>query len=78
MPRLPQVTGKDAIKAFQLAGFFVDRMTGSHSILKKTGHLYNISVPVHGNKPLKDGTLRSLIRDAGLNVEQFSALLEQI
>jgi len=71
MPKLPAVSGRDAIKAFRLLGFEVSRVEGSHHILKKAGHLYHLSVPVHGKKALKTGTLRRLVRDAGVSVEAF-------
>ena len=75
MASLPSVTGHEAIKAFGKVGFVLDRINGSHHILKKTGHANTLSVPVHGNRPVATGTLRSLIRDAGLTVEEFIALL---
>jgi predicted RNA binding protein YcfA (HicA-like mRNA interferase family) len=43
--------------------------------LASDSSLLRLSVPVHGNKALKQGTLRRLIRDAGLTVEQFSERL---
>jgi len=75
MPKLPRVSGGEAVRAFEKAGFHVDRITGSHHILKRDGHPFNLSVPVHGNKSLPSGTLRALIRDSGLTVEEFIALL---
>lgn len=75
MSRLPAVTGKQVVKAFEKLGFELDRTCGSHHVLVKPGHLYHISVPVHGNAPLKRGLLRKLIRDAGLTVEEFRQVL---
>ncbi len=66
MSELPAVSGREAIRAYQTVGFKVVRIEGSHHILKKPGHPFVLSIPVHGNKPLKRGTLRRLIRDAGL------------
>jgi predicted RNA binding protein YcfA (HicA-like mRNA interferase family) len=73
---LPNVTGQEAIRAFQRAGFALDRISGSHHVLKKVGHPFVLSVPVHGKKVLKSGTLRSLIRTAGLTVDEFCDLLD--
>ena len=73
---MPSVTGDEAISAFGKVGFVLDRIRGSHHILKRAGHPYALSVPVHGKKTLKTGTLRSLIRDAGLTVEEFESLLD--
>jgi predicted RNA binding protein YcfA (HicA-like mRNA interferase family) len=75
MPELPVVTGREAIQAFEKAGFCLERVEGSHHILKKAGHVYLLTVPVHGATPLKRGTLRSLIRSAGLTVGEFVSLL---
>jgi predicted RNA binding protein YcfA (HicA-like mRNA interferase family) len=76
MPRLPSLTGQDAINAFKKLGFDVDRIEGSHHILKKTGFKYNLSVPVHGQENIKPGTLRTLIRLAGITKEEFCKVLE--
>lgn len=73
MVRLPVVSGAEAVKAFQRAGWQVDRQRGSHVVLLKAGHIASLSVPQHTE--LAPGTLRALIRAAGLSVEQFAALL---
>jgi predicted RNA binding protein YcfA (HicA-like mRNA interferase family) len=76
MSELPAISGKQAIKAFSADGFSVVRISkSSHHIMKKPGHRYLLSVPVHGNKTLKPGTLRGLIDSSGMTVEQFVALL---
>lgn len=75
MSDLPSVSGKDAIKAFEKIGFAECRTSGSHFILKRDGHRLNLSVPCHGNTALKPGTLRGLIKAAGITVEEFRALL---
>lgn len=59
------------IRAFERAGFSMARVSGSHHIMKRDGHPNNVSVPVHGNKPLKVGTLRGIISSAGMTVEEF-------
>ena len=76
MSELPTVTGKEAIKAFEKIGFTVDRVKGSHHVLKKPGHMYLLTVPVHASKPLKPGTLRNLIQAASISVEEFIPLLD--
>ncbi len=77
MSDLPAISGKQAIEAFGAAGFRLDRISkSSHHILKKSGHPYLLSVPVHRNKTLKPGTLRGLIRSSGLTVEEFVTLLK--
>jgi len=69
---LPAISGKDAVKAFQRAGWRVDRQRGSHVILLKQGSVASLSVPQH--RELAPGTLRSLIRASGLTVDEFTNL----
>ncbi len=76
MSELPRVTGQDAIAAFEKLGFVVARTSGSHHVMKKPGHRYNLAIPVHGNKNIKPGTLRSLISGAGITVEEFQKALD--
>jgi predicted RNA binding protein YcfA (HicA-like mRNA interferase family) len=73
MAKLPVISGLAAVKAFSKAGWVVNRQTGSHVIMEKVGHTATLSVPTH--KELKRGTLRDLIKDAGLPVEEFVELL---
>jgi len=74
MGRLPVLSGSDAVKVFVKAGWLVDRQRGSHVILVKTGQPATLSVPDH--QELAKGTLRSLIRAAGMTTEDFMALAE--
>lgn len=73
MSELPSISGHDAVKAFGRAGFELARQRGSHAILKKEAHPVLLSVPLHDK--LKRGTLRHLIRDSGLSVEEFCGFL---
>jgi predicted RNA binding protein YcfA (HicA-like mRNA interferase family) len=74
--RLPVVSGKQVIRALTKAGFVVDRVVGSHHVLTFPDDLTRtVTVPVHGNRDLKPGTLRSIIRQTGLSVEEFTQLL---
>jgi predicted RNA binding protein YcfA (HicA-like mRNA interferase family) len=70
MPRLPVLSGADAVKAFRRAGWQVDRQRGSHVIMLRAGHIASLSVPQH--RELAPGTLRALIRAAGMTVEEFA------
>jgi predicted RNA binding protein YcfA (HicA-like mRNA interferase family) len=73
---LPAVNGKRVIQALKRAGFVVNRIVGSHHIMAFPGnHARTVSVPVHAGRDLKPGTLRGIIRQAGLTVEEFVALL---
>jgi predicted RNA binding protein YcfA (HicA-like mRNA interferase family) len=73
MGRLSNISGKDAAKAFGKAGWLARGQTGSHLILTKIGIRANLTVPLHAE--LAQGTLRALIRVAGLSVDEFLELL---
>ena len=73
MTRLPVVSGQEAVRAFAKIGYQVSHQTGSHIILRQEAPPHRrLSVPNH--RELAKGTLRGLIRDAGLTVEEFAAL----
>ena len=74
MARLPVCRSREAIAALRRAGFSVDHQTGSHAILYKPGHPNPVTVPVHPGD-MKTGTLRRIIKDAGLTVEAFVGFL---
>jgi predicted RNA binding protein YcfA (HicA-like mRNA interferase family) len=73
MGKLGNISGKEAVKAFQKAGWQLIGQVGSHVVLVKPGVRVNLSVPQH--KDLSVGTLRALIRNAGLTVDEFLDLL---
>lgn len=75
MMRLPQVSGKDVQKALIRAGYYPVSQKGSHLKLRRDNPRRTIIVPNH--KDLKKGTLRGIITDAGLSVEEFSRLLKK-
>ncbi len=73
MGTLANISGKAAAKAFQRAGWEISGQVGSHLVLTKTGERANLSIPQH--RELSVGTLRSLIRNAGMTVEAFLELI---
>jgi predicted RNA binding protein YcfA (HicA-like mRNA interferase family) len=74
--RLPVISGSAVLRALKRAGFNVDRIVGSHHVLVFPGDpTRTVTVPVHSNRDLKPGTLRSIIRQAGFTVEEFNELL---
>ena len=73
MAALPSVSGERAVRVFQKAGWIKDRQRGSHVILIKPGHAASLSVPQH--REVAPGTLRALIRAAGMSVKEFVALV---
>lgn len=66
---LPILNGREVVRVFASFGWEVARQSGSHIILIKEGELATLSVPDH--REVAKGTLRSLIRTAGLTVSEF-------
>jgi predicted RNA binding protein YcfA (HicA-like mRNA interferase family) len=66
--RLPRdVNGEEAVRALLRLGFSDLRQTGSHRILRKEGR--TVVVPMH--RPIKPGTLKGLIEQSGVSVDDF-------
>ncbi len=70
MARLPRLSGREVVRVFESMGWEKVRQRSSHIILVREGHRATLSVPDH--KEVAAGTLRSLIRSAGLAVEAFT------
>jgi predicted RNA binding protein YcfA (HicA-like mRNA interferase family) len=73
MGRLANISASDAAKAFVRAGWRREGQVGSYLVLTKPGVRVNLSVPQH--RELSVGTLRALIRAAGMTLEEFLELL---
>ena len=73
MGKLPIISGREAVKAFSKVGWRVARQTGSHIIMLNHPSPALLSIPDHAE--LKRGTLRNLVTDAGMTVDEFLALL---
>jgi len=76
MTKLPVVSGAVAVRIFAAAGWLVARQKGSHPILTRPHRKANLSVPLH--RKLDPGILRGLIRDSGMTVAEFAALLRNV
>ena len=72
MPRLPRLSGADAIRALERLGFVVARQRGSHVVMRRGPA--GCVVPMH--RELKTGTLAGLLRQAGVPAEEFIAAHE--
>jgi predicted RNA binding protein YcfA (HicA-like mRNA interferase family) len=72
--KLAAVSGSQAVKAFRKLGYELDEQHGSHLILRRSEAPHRrLSIPNHTE--LAKGTLRTLIREAGLTVDEFTRLL---
>ena len=74
MSKLPQISGKECLKTLGKVGFYVKRQKGSHIILCRDEPFAEVVVPNHKN--LDKGTLRAIIRQADLDVDEFIQLLK--
>jgi predicted RNA binding protein YcfA (HicA-like mRNA interferase family) len=73
MSKLPRISGRACIGALEKVGFYFKRQEGSHIILRRDDPFSQIVVPDH--RELDRGTLRAIIRQAGLSVDEFVKLL---
>jgi predicted RNA binding protein YcfA (HicA-like mRNA interferase family) len=71
MPKIPLVSGKEAVKALQRLGFVFIRQRGSHAILRREmpDGVRGCVVPMHAE--IQPGTMRGILKQAGIDVETF-------
>jgi predicted RNA binding protein YcfA (HicA-like mRNA interferase family) len=74
MPPVPAVRGERVVRALERAGFKVARITGSHHIMRHPDGR-GTTVPVHPGRDVAKGTLRGILDDIGLTVDQLRDLL---
>ena len=76
MSKIPQVSGCQVVKALSKIGYEKDRQKGSHIVLRQKVYPHRrIVVPDH--KEIAKGTLRKIIKQAGLTIEEFQRLLKK-
>ena len=74
MSVLPRISGREAVAALAALGYEKDRQRGSHIVLRQTEYPHRrLVVPDH--KEIAKGTLRAIIRQAGLTIDEFADLL---
>ena len=73
MSGLPRISGKECAKALGKIGFYLKRQESSHMVLRRDEPFAQVVVPDH--KELDRGTLRAIIRQTGLSVDEFTKLL---
>ncbi|MEA3476411.1 MAG: type II toxin-antitoxin system HicA family toxin [Candidatus Cloacimonadota bacterium] len=69
MSKLPKISGCQCVNALEKMGFYFKRQHGSHIILRRDKPFAQIVVPDH--KELDRGTLRAIIRQSGLTIDEF-------
>jgi len=71
---LPQISGRKVVAALAKVGYGKDRQKGSHIVLRQGAYpLRRLVIPDH--REIAKGTLRAIIKQAGLTLEEFNALL---
>ena len=73
MSGLPRISGRECVTALSKTGFYLKRQEGSHMVLRRDNPFGQVVVPDH--KELDRGTLRAIIRQSGLSVDEFVKLL---
>jgi len=75
LPRSPRVTADEVLRALARDGWTVDRQVGSHRILTHQTKPGRPNVPYHAGQIIPQKTLRSILKDAGLTLDEFRMLL---
>jgi predicted RNA binding protein YcfA (HicA-like mRNA interferase family) len=73
MTGIPRISGRECVTALGKKGFRFKRQNGSHIILRREQPFAQVVIPDH--KELDRGTLRGIVRQAGLSIEEFIGLL---
>ncbi|HVX19881.1 MAG TPA: type II toxin-antitoxin system HicA family toxin [Acidimicrobiales bacterium] len=74
MPPVPSAPGDRVVRALEKAGFVVARTAGSHRVMRHPDGR-GTTVPVHAGRDVAKGTLRGILADVGMTVEEFRRLL---
>lgn len=74
-PRQRVVTGAGLLRALQRGGWQIARVSGSHHTLIHPERSQIVVLPIHGKRDLPPGTLRAILRQAGLTLDQLEDLL---
>ena len=74
-PRLPVLTSRDVIKVAKKLGFQFDRQSGSHAVYIHPEKKLRVVIPIHQGKDIKPKTLKGIIDDMGVTIDEFKELL---
>ncbi len=70
MPPVPSISGIRIVRALERQGFKVARVTGSHHVMRHPDGR-GTTVPVHSNRDVAKGTLRGILHDIGMTLDQL-------
>ena len=68
---MTSLSGRDFARLVERHGWSLLRVSGSHYIYGKAGSVVRLSIPIHGNHPLKVGLLRHLAKLAGISEDEL-------
>jgi len=75
-PKLPRITGTEVIRVLRQVGWYVHHQRGSHVYLKHSDYPHmRITVAIHAGETIKPKTLQSILKQAGLSINEFQELL---
>ena len=74
MPPVPSVGGERIVRALERAGFKAVRVAGSHHIMRHPDGR-GTTIPVHKGRDVAKGTLRGILSDIGMTIEELQRLL---
>ena len=74
-PQVPHITCRQLIQALKRAGFEEQRQRGSHLTMRRPSDGRRVTVPVHEGRTIPPGTLRAILRDADIGVDEFRELV---
>ena len=75
MSKLPSLAARDVVRVAEKLGFTFDRQGGSHAVYLRVSDHGRVVIPMHEGRDLRPGTLRGLIHDMGISVDEFVKLL---
>jgi predicted RNA binding protein YcfA (HicA-like mRNA interferase family) len=71
MPKLPQLTGAEVVRRLRRLGFEEDHRKGGHVVIRHPVSGSTTSVPCHGSKTVKAGTLHGILKQLGVGLDEF-------
>ena len=75
MANIPSIRACEVVRVALSIGYVFDCQRGSHAVYFRSSDNRRVVIPMHGTKDLKPGTLRGIVNDMGLSVDEFIALL---
>ena len=75
MSKLPSIRARDLARIAEKLGFVLDRQRGSHAVYYRPSDHRRIVIPMHSGQDVKPGTLRGIISDMGITLQEFATML---